>query len=82
MFINEVMHPEAESLFDTLIAGPDNYMGLRAWQQHHGLSEEQAAELFAHVEDGFDAKPIHSISRVNAVSIVSRALHLTEAVEA
>lgn len=74
MFLNETIHPEANGLFSALAVGPDNYDVLVRWQQEHLLTDNQAAELYAFIEDSFNARPIHTISKPQAVSMLSRCL--------
>lgn len=73
-FDNETMHPKAESLCATLMEGPDSYEGLELWRKLEGYYDEKAADLYARIEDSFDAKPIHTITRPQAVSMLSRSL--------
>ena len=74
MFLNETLHPKAADLFSVLAGGVDNYDVLTIWRIDNTDSEEQAAELYAHIEDAFNSVPVHTVSRLAAVSMLSRCL--------
>jgi hypothetical protein len=74
LYLNETLHPKAESLFATIIEGPDSYEGLETWRKLEGYYDEKAADLYARIEDSFDAKPINSLTKPQAVSMLSRSL--------
>lgn len=74
------MHPEAHDLFAIIQQGPDNYAALCYWQHSRGKTDEETGDLYAYIEDAFDAKPIHSITKVQAVSMISACLWASESV--
>lgn len=74
MFLNETVHHQATTLYAILAKGEDNYGALNQWQLEHSASDDQTAELYAHIEDAFNSKPVHTISPVNAMSMVSKCL--------
>lgn len=75
MFLNETMHPCAQTLTDAILAGKDeNYTALEGWRKINGYRDEATADLYARIEDAFDGKPARSLKEVDVCTLMSRCL--------
>jgi len=86
LFLNETLHPEAADLFDMIrlcevrdqADDAKFYNPLVEWQGSRGMRDEKTADLYARIEEAFTAKPLHSLSRLTAISMLSRSLWQNE----
>lgn len=86
MFLNETMHPLTSELFNVIEkcgnlrehGDYDYYAPLVEWWKGQNLTEEKAADLYSRVAEAFEGRPLHSVPRGFAASLLSKCLHATD----
>lgn len=78
-FLNETVHPKAQSLINHIIncaCRKDNhdsqfYNPLNFWKQANGMSDEKAADLYSRLEDSFKLGGFLACTDTYRMSVVS-----------
>ena len=81
-FLNETLHPKAQSLINHIIncaCRKDNhdsqfYNPLKFWREANNLSEEKTADLYARLEDAYPYGGFLAVSSTDRMAVVSKAL--------
>lgn len=82
MFLNETLHPKAQSLINHIINAACRkdrhesqfYNPLKFWREANNLSDEKTADLYARLEDAYPRGGFLEIDNNNRIAAVSKAL--------
>ena len=82
MFLNETLHPKAQSLINHIINcacrkdkhDSQFYTPLEYWKQANNLSDEKAADLYARLEEAYPHGGFLAVSSTDRMRVVSLAL--------
>lgn len=87
-FLNETVHPKAQSLINHLLlcaCKRDNgdsqfYKPLASWQAAQGMSDERTSDLYARLEEAYTKGGFLAVNDSHRISAVSKALWANEVI--
>lgn len=73
-FLNDTVHPLTKTLHEAIAFGPDNYDALEGWKNQTKVGDDQIADLYAFIEDGWEPGVNPDLKSAKQAAFLSKCL--------